>query len=354
MLSDAQILILDEPTRVLAPHEVEGLFKVLKLLKENGYAIVLIAHKLKEVLDSADFITVLRSGQVAGTLSKAEASEDRLIQLMFDKQLTSQITRSEAIPSASPILQLENLSTSAEGSAVKLSGLQLSIFPGEIVGVAGVSGNGQKELCDVVLGMEKIVIGKKLLEGEDYSHASTGKIRRFGLGFIPENPLTMATVPFMSVMENMAITRAREYSLQGGWSMNWQLVREDTQKSLQKFGFTFSHFTPAKALSGGNLQRLIIAREMMKTPKLIIASYLTRGLDVQSALVARQELMRARNEGAAVLLISEDLDELFMLSDRIIVLYEGRIVGEFKPEETDFYQVGYLMTGSNEAHEPTH
>ena len=164
----------------------------------------------------------------------------------------------------------------------------------------------------------------------------------------------MATVPFMSVLENMTITRTADYARAGGLGMDWTLAKEETRKSFEKFGFTFSYYTPAKSLSGGNLQRLIIAREMMKDPKLIIASYLTRGLDVQSTLIARKELMLARNLGAGVLLISEDLEELFSLSDRLVVLYDGKIVGEFKPAETDFYQIGYLMTGSKESHAAEH
>ncbi len=354
LLSDSQVLILDEPTRVLAPHEVEGLFKVIDNLKENGYAIVLIAHKLREVLDSADRITVLRAGRVAGSILGAEASEEKLIQMMFDKQLTSRIVREERSASADPVLELISFNTHAEGTAVSLKDINLKVFPGEIVGVAGVSGNGQKELCDAILGMEKVISGKKLLQGIDFSHKSTGQMRKFGLGFIPENPLTMATVPFMSVMENIAITRTADYSRYGGLNMDWNLVREDTKKSLEKFGFTFSYYTPVKALSGGNLQRLIIAREMMKDPRLIIASYLTRGLDVQSTLVARQELMQARNDGTGVLLISEDLEELFSLSDRLIVLFEGRIVGEFLPAETNLYEIGYLMTGSKGTHDSWH
>ena len=350
LLSDAQILILDEPTRVLAPHEVEGLFRVLISLKQNGYAIVLITHKLREVLECADRITVLRAGRVAGTIFHSEATEAGLIQLMFDKQLTSQIVRKDVPTSNDPVLELVSFSTRGEGSGVRLKNIDLKVFPGEILGVAGVSGNGQKELCDSILGMEKTTSGKKLLNGQDFTHSSTGKIRKFGLGFIPENPLTMATVPFMSVMENMAITRTLDYSRFGGLSMDWTLVREDTRKSLDRFGFTFSYYTPAKSLSGGNLQRLIIAREMMKDPKLIVASYLTRGLDVQSTLIARQELMQARNEGAGVLLISEDLEELFSLSDKVIVLFGGKIVGEFIPAETDFYEIGYLMTGSKETY----
>ncbi len=353
LLSDSNVLILDEPTRVLAPHEVEGLFSVLKRLKKNGYAVVLIAHKLREVLEYADRISVLRGGRVAGSMLRADASEEKLIQMMFDKQLTTRIVQQERILSKEPILELVSFNTRTEGTEVNLNDINLKIFPGEIVGVAGVSGNGQKELCDAILGMVKVSSGKKLLQGKDYSHQSTGNIRKFGLGFIPENPLTMATVPFMSVMENMAITRVADYSLYGGLNMDWKLVQADTKNSLEKFGFTFSVYTPVKALSGGNLQRLIIAREMMKKPKLIIASYLTRGLDVQSTLVARQELMNARNEGSAVLLISEDLEELFSMSDRLIVLHEGKVVGEFLPMETNYYEVGYLMTGSKEANEST-
>lgn len=354
LLSGTETLILDEPTRVLAPHEVEGFFKVITRLKNDGHAIVLITHKLKEVMDCADRITVLRGGKVAGSLMRAEANENVLIQMMFDKPLTSRIVREETQVGGEPVLQLVSFTTKTEGTAVSLKSINLDVRPGEIVGVAGVSGNGQKELCDAILGMEKVIDGKKILQGRDFSRSTTRKMRRFGLGFIPENPLTMATVPFMSVLENMAITRTFDYARLGGLGMDWNLVRLDTQESLDKFGFSFSYYMPVKSLSGGNLQRLIIAREMQKAPRLIIASYLTRGLDVQSTLVAREELMEARNAGAGVLLISEDLEELFSLSDRIIVLVDGRIVGEYRPGETDVYQIGRLMTGSRENHDSEH
>jgi len=196
--------------------------------------------------------------------------------------------------------------------------------------------------------MERVTKGKKLFNNMDFSHKSIETVRKFGLSFIPENPLSMATVPFMTVLENMALTRTKQYATLGGLSMNWNLVQEDTRRSLEKFGFTFSYYIPAKSLSGGNLQRLVIAREMMKEPRLIIASYLTRGLDVQSTLAAHQALIDARNAGAGVLLISEDLEELSSLSDRLIILYCGEIVGEFKPAETNIYSIGHLMTGSKE------
>lgn len=351
LLSDARILILDEPSRVLAPHEVDALFETLRRLEQDRYAIIFITHKLKEVLACADRITVLCRGRVGGSILRINASEEKLIRMMFDKQLVSQIERQYQPHGDVPVLELSQLTTRAEGTAVRLAKIDLKIFPGEIVGVAGVSGNGQKELCDAILGIEKIVSGKKYLNGLDFTHSTTRKLRDFGMGFIPENPLTMATVPYMSVLENMAISRTPYYSRHGGLAMDWKEVQDDTQQALNRFGFTFSFYKPVKALSGGNLQRLIIAREMMKDSRLIIASYLTRGLDVQSTLIARQELMSARNKGTGVLLISEDLEELFSLSDRVLVLYSGGIVGEFKPSETDPIQIGYLMTGSKAAYD---
>jgi ABC-type uncharacterized transport system ATPase subunit len=222
LLSDAKVLILDEPSRVLAPHEIEGLYSVLQRLRNDGYAIVLIAHKLREVLSCADVITILRAGKIAGEISKQDATEEKLIRMMFDKQLSVQIERKQIEKPVLPGLELSAVCTRSDGSAVSLRDIDLKVFPGEIVGVAGVSGNGQRELCDVILGMEKIVSGKKYLEGKNYSNASARVMRDFGTGFIPENPLTMATVPFMSVLENMAISRSGHYSLRGGHKAHWK------------------------------------------------------------------------------------------------------------------------------------
>lgn len=350
LLSNAKILILDEPTRVLAPHEIDGLFRVLDKLKTDGYAVVIITHKLKEVFKCADRITVLRAGKVAGTKLRSDVDEKNLIQLMFDKDITHQnvILNNNSEKGQRPILELNSLFSSGEGSSTKLKNVNLKIYPGEIVGVAGVAGNGQKELGDVILGIEKTTSGTKAINDIDVTNKAPGVIRNYGVSYIPENPLTMATVPYMSVLENMSLTRTKFYSKLYGFGMDWKQVKEDTTKSLNKFGFTFSPYVPAKTLSGGNLQRLIIAREMMSDPHLIVTSYLTRGLDVQSAQVARQELINARNAGAGILLISEDLEELFTLSDRLIVLFNGEIVGEFLPSEIDVIHIGHLMTGSEE------
>ncbi|MGC8873835.1 MAG: ABC transporter ATP-binding protein [Chloroflexia bacterium] len=352
LLSGARILILDEPTRVLAPHEVEALFRVLDNLRRDGYAIILITHKVKEVLSCADRITVLRGGRVAGSLARSEASEEKLIALMFGQTLASpsvqpRKARDESVP---PLLELRGIETRASGAEIGLKGIDLQVYPGEIVGVAGVSGNGQRELGDAILGMIPCVRGRKILFGEDMTRASVGIVRRCGVGFIPEDPLSMSAVPLMTVLENLVLTRTWRYARSGGLRMDWQAAHRDVQDAMKRFGFSFSLYVPARTLSGGNLQRMVILRELGSQPRLIIASYLTRGLDVRSAVAARQALIQARDEGAGVLLISEDLEELFALSDRLVVLYGGRIVGTFRPEETDLYTIGHLMTGSEVPH----
>ena len=348
LISDAKLLILDEPTRVLAPHEVDALFNILKNLREDGYAIILITHKLHEVMDSANRVTVLRKGRVSGTLLRSQLSEKKLIQLMFSKSLFSPENVSKRpSPSGSPVLQLREVDTKGEISSVSLKKINLEILPGEIVGVAGVSGNGQKELGDVVLGMEQCARGDKYLFGKNANNWSIRDVRKSGVAFIPENPLHMAIAGWLPVLENIAITRMWLYSISGGLRINWKKVTDDAKRAFTRLGFEIPHlFTPANSLSGGNLQRMTIARELLLNSKLIIASYLTRGLDVQSTLAAHQALRDARDSGSGVLLISEDLEELFLLSDRLIVVFEGKIVGQFTPEETNIFEVGHLMTGS--------
>jgi len=347
ILSNSRLLILDEPTRVLAPHEVDALFQILYSMRKDGYAIILITHKIKEVLECADRITVLRNGWVAGSLVRSNASEAKLVEMMFGRKLSGLKTGKKVIreETALPILELHDVHSHGEGAETNLEEIDLKVYPGEIVGIAGVSGNGQRELGDVMLGMIKCVKGTKNLFGKDVTNSSIQKLRRSLVSFIPENPLTMAAAPFMTVLENMAVTKTWHYALRGGLAMDWQAIKADVENTMERLGFSFSLNIPARSLSGGNLQRMIIVRELTHDPRLIIASYLTRGLDVQSTIAARQALIQARDGGAGVLLISEDLEELFLLSDRLIVLYGGRIVGSFKPEETNFYEVGHLMTG---------
>lgn len=348
LLSDAKLLILDEPTRVLAPHEVDALFEVLDNLRKDGYAIILITHKLKEVFACSDRITVLREGKVSGTMLRPEANEKILIRMMFSKKLPKlqKIQKIDHKTEDVPILKLTDIETHSERNAVSLKKINLEIFSGEIVGVAGVSGNGQKELGDVILGMDKSVAGEKLLFGKDFTNCAIGEIRRNGVGFIPENPLLMASTPFMTVLENMVLTNTGRYSQHGGFKIDWQAVKTDYQMTQEELGFTFPFYSIPKSLSGGNLQKMVIVREMTHDPRLLIALYITRGLDAQSTIAVHRALLKSRENRAGVLLISEGLEELFTLSDRLIVLFKGEIVDTFKPSETTMYKVGHLMTGA--------
>jgi simple sugar transport system ATP-binding protein len=349
LLADAQILILDEPTRSLAPHEVEGLFRVFANLRRDGYAVVFITHKLPEVLACADRITVMRRGRVAGTLAGSEATESGLVSLMFGGGEIESPHPGGETPreGVQPLLELRQVSTRAQGKATGLQEVNLTVLPGEIVGVAGVSGNGQRELGDVILGLERCARGTKYLWGQDATHWSVSRIRASGVAFIPEDPLGMAAVAGMTVQENMALADTRKYARQGGLSMDWAAVREDLEHSLKRLGFTIPSLDlRVGTLSGGNIQRVVLAREMARNPRLILAFYPTRGLDARSAVAARELLVASRDAGAGVLLISEDLGELFSLSDLLVVLFRGRIVGTSKPQEITMNKVGYLMTGS--------
>jgi len=349
LMGDAQILILDEPTRSLAPHEVEGLFRVFGNLRRDGYAVIFITHKLREVLACSDRITVMRRGKVTGRLSTSEATEDGLVSMMFGKILSEPTHRKGEGPGeeAQPILELKHVSTRREEQGMGLGEIDLTIMPGEIVGIAGVSGNGQKEMGDMVLGLEKCSAGRKYLWGQDATFWSVARIRSAGVAFIPEDPLGMAAVGGLTVEENLALANTGKYSLWGGLSMNWKSVRADLMRSLENLGFELPASDKALGtLSGGNVQRMILAREMALNPRLILAFYPTRGLDVQSAVRARDLLLASRNRGAGVLLISEDLGELFSLSDRLLVLFHGKIVGTGTPNELTMKEVGYLMTGS--------
>jgi general nucleoside transport system ATP-binding protein len=357
LLSGSRVLILDEPTRVLAPHEVESLYKVLANLRSDGYAIILITHKLHEVMECANRVTVLRRGRVAGTMQRPGLNESTLIQLMFGKTLDGGIRkkRRNTQSGIKPLLSLQAVKTLDDFTSVGLKEIDLEIFPGEIVGVAGVSGNGQRELSDVILGMSACSQGRKILFGQDATTWSIRRIRKDGVAFIPESPLQMAVTGWLPVIHNMAVTRPWIYSIWGGFRVNWQKVVADAKRAFAQLGFELPNlFAPAGSLSGGNLQRMTIARELAYQPKLIIASYLTRGLDVQSTLAAQKALVESSEKGIGILLISEDLDELFLLSDRLIVLLGGSIVATRLPHDTNSYEIGHLMTGSKVLHDPKH
>jgi len=349
LLGNARILIFDEATRVLAPHEIDGLFRIFEKLRENGFAIVFITHKMREVLACADRITVMKGGRVAGSIGREAATEDALIHFMFGDAVPRGLRVSgEAHPAEGPpLLELRQVSTRGEGLTTRLQRIDLEIHAGEIVGIAGVSGNGQREMGDVILGLLRCASGKRLLGGADATAWSPGRIRASGVGYVPEDPLGMAAVPGMTIAQNAALGGIETYARSGGFAIDWRLVKRDVAASFDALSFdALAPAIPMRTLSGGQLQRAILARELGRSPRLLVASYPTRGLDVHSAISARRVLSELRDSGGGVLLISEDLDELCSLSDRLMVLHAGRIVGDFLPHEIDRHRIGHLMTGS--------
>jgi len=349
-LANARVLILDEPTRVLAPHEVEALFRVFGALKSEGYAILFITHKLREVIRCADRITVMRKGRIAGSLDASQADVETLVAMMFGEHPAQAAAHEPpAAPpiGAAPILELRRASTLSSGSEIALRSLDVTVTAGEIVGVAGVSGSGQKELGDLALGLRPLATGTKTFRGADASSWSIARMREAGLAFIPEDALGMAAIPGMSVRENLSLGAGRRYHQ--GVGLAWQRLESTMKASFDALSFPVPPlYRPIATLSGGNVQRVVLAREMAHDPKLVVALYPTRGLDFRSAASVRALLRGACDRGSGVLLISEDLDELEAMADRLLVLFAGAIVGEFPRGAWRPDQVGLLMTGAKE------
>ena len=348
LLAGARVLILDEPTKVLAPQESEGLFETLAELRAEGLGIVLITHKLREVLACADRIAVMRHGRLAGIVVRREASAGEICFRSCSAMHRSSWRRSWIAAGrhdrANDALELVDVSTVGDNGETPLRNISMNVRSGEVVGVAGVSGNGQRELGDLILGLQRPHVGMKLLWGEDASRWSIAMTRDKGVAAIPDDPLALACVPGLTVRENLALGSGRHY--RSGLGVDWLRLDADMQKSFARMGFPRPNFAArASTLSGGNLQRLVLTRELAHQPKLIVALYPTRGLDARSTIAVRALLRDARDRGAAVLMISEDLDELFEVSDRLLVLFHGAIAAEFMPEGFRAETVGPPMVG---------
>jgi ABC-type uncharacterized transport system ATPase subunit len=350
LLAGARVLILDEPTKVLAPQETEGLFRAVAALRAEGYGVVFISHKLHEVMACADRVAVMRQGRVVGEMAAREASEASLLRLMFGdaSPALSRPPRPVAAAPCETALELEGVATAREVGATALRDISLRLNGGEIVGVAGVAGNGQRELAEVILGLRRPRCGNKRLFGKDASNWSVARIRAGGVASIPEDPLALAMIAGLSVRENLALGAGARY--RHGLGLDWPRLAADMDASAARLRFPpLPYETRARALSGGNQQRVVVTRELAHDPKLIVALYPTRGLDARGAEALRTLLSEARAGGAAVLLVSEDLDELFAASDRLIVLREGRIAGAFAPASFSAEAIGPAMVGAADA-----
>ncbi|HLY64570.1 MAG TPA: ABC transporter ATP-binding protein [Chloroflexota bacterium] len=355
LLADARFLIFDEPTSVLVPQEVEALFDVFRRLVDAGYSVVFITHKMREVMSVADRVTVLRAGRVVGSVNCAAMSEDELVRLILGSVdiedaaiVLEDIAVEHHLPSAAgqtPIVELQEVEAEDDRGGLALRGVSLQLMNGEILGVAAVAGNGQKELGEVIQGLRPVRSGHVLLAGEDVTGRAPAKLLAAGITAVPEDPLGMGVVPGMSVLENLAIGDVRQLA-GGGWRpIDFERSRRETTELAAQFGLRLPRLdVPASTLSGGNLQRIVFARELSRVPKVLIAYYPSRGLDITGIRVVREVLLAARDRGSAVILVSEDLDELLELSDRLIVMYRGEVAGLLRPADTDVREIGLLMT----------
>jgi simple sugar transport system ATP-binding protein len=344
----ARILILDEPTAVLVPQEVADLFTSCVNLKGEGHTIIFISHKLDEVLSIADRITVMRDGQTVGTTTPAEVDARQLAEMMIGSELPSPETRESTVQER-VLLHVEDLSLVSDTGRPVLDDISFDVHAGEIVGIAGIEGNGQAQLVDAIIGLIPEATGEIALEGSSLSDMPTRERRGAGIGLIPEDRHRQALLLPAPLWENAALGhQAMEPYANGIW-IDKKGSREQTEEIVRRFDvMTPNVDVPAAALSGGNQQKLVVGREIMADPVVLIAAQPTRGIDIGAQAAVWEELKTARHDGMGILLISADLDELIGLSDTIHVLFEGKLVAKLDPAEITPEILGSFMTGAGE------
>jgi len=351
LFRDIDILILDEPTAVLIPQEVKELFKTLKILKNEGKTIIFISHKLDEVLEISDRIVVLRNGKVSGERDPKQTNKRELAALMVGKEVFDvvSLTISEK---RDVVLELKDINALSHRGHIALKNVSLKVRGGEIVGLAGVSGNGQKELEEVISGIRKPLKGKIIFKNTDITNKSPKDRINLGIGRIPEDRMELGLILDLPVFENLIVERYDKEPFSGNVFLNYKKIEEFCKKNIEEFDIRTPNISvKTKALSGGNLQKCILARILSMNPEFILAAQPTRGLDVGATEFIHKKLLELRDKGVGILLISEDLDEILNLSDRILVIYNGEITGEIEKSEIEKgeisrEEIGLMMTGT--------
>jgi simple sugar transport system ATP-binding protein len=342
---DAEILILDEPTAVLTPQETEELFEIMRGLVAQGKSIIFITHKLKEVMTIADRIIVLRNGRVTGETRPAESSEAELAEMMVGREVALVVDKGPASP-GEVVLEVEGLRAEDQRHQPALRGVSLGVRAGEVLGVAGVQGNGQTELVEVLTGLRQATGGSARILGQEVTNASPRKITELGVAHIPEDRQQDGLVLTFPVADNLILCTYYKPPFSKGPEIQFEALNRYAERLVQEFDVrTPSVSIPAQNLSGGNQQKVIVAREFSRPIKLLIAAQPTRGLDVGSIEYIHRRLVEKRDEGTAVLLVSVELDEIMALSDRIAVMYEGQIVDTVKADQVTREELGLMMAG---------
>jgi len=346
LFREAEVIVFDEPTAVLTPQEVEEFFGIVRDLRDAGKAVIFITHKLGEILEISDRISVLRRGKVAGTTTPAETTKEQLAELMVGRPVDLVVDKAAAKP-ADVVLQLRDVFVADERDQIVVKGVSFDVKAGEIVGIAGVQGNGQTELVEMLTGMRDVAEGTVMLAGEDVTDASPREVHERGVAHIPEDRRRRGLVVPFSITENMVLNTYYGQPYSKGLVMDWKAAAAATSQLVEDFDVrTPSISIPASNLSGGNQQKVIVAREFSRDVKLIVASQPTRGLDVGSIEYIHGRIVQARDEGSAVLIVSTELDEVMALSDRLLVMYDGTIVAELDPNQVSNADVGLYMAGA--------
>jgi simple sugar transport system ATP-binding protein len=341
----ADILILDEPTSVLTPQEIEELFRVMRSLVAQGKSIIFITHKLKEVFAVADRITVLRDGKVVGSTLPAAATEASLAAMMVGREVLLRVPKGEPRP-GKPVLEVRNLQALDDREHMALSGVSFVVHEGEVLGIAGVQGNGQTELVEVLTGLRRSLGGQVLVDGHDVTNARPRVITEQGVAHIPEDRHQFGMVDSYPVADNLILANYYLPPFAHGVIMDNEAISETATKLVEEFDIrTPSIYTSGGSLSGGNQQKMVVARELSRPIKLLIASQPTRGVDVGSIEFIHRRVVEQRDQGVAVLLVSAELDEIMSLSDRIAVMYHGRIMDTLPAASAEREQLGLLMAG---------
>lgn len=341
----AEILIFDEPTAVLTPQEIHELIQIMKKLVQEGKSIILITHKLKEIMEVCDRCTIIRKGKGIGTVDVAETDEHKLAELMVGRQVNFKTEKIEAKP-MEEVLSIANLVVHDTRKLPAVKGLDLTVRAGEIVGIAGIDGNGQSELIEAITGLRKVESGSIAIKGKEITNWPVRRITEEGIGHIPEDRHKHGLVLDFSVRDNIVLQTYYKNPFSKKGILNFSKITEKAKALIEQFDVrTPGEHTLARALSGGNQQKAIIAREVDRNPDLLIAAQPTRGLDVGAIEFIHKKLIEQRDNGKAVLLLSLELDEILNVSDRVAVIYEGKIVAIVDAKETNEQQLGLLMAG---------
>jgi ABC-type uncharacterized transport system ATPase subunit len=339
-----RIIIFDEPTSVLVPQEVESFLKMLDLLRKDGYGILLITHKINEVLACADQVSVLRSGDITYTAMREEGlvGETLIKAMMGDKTLKPVIKpHVEQGSEAKAVMQITGGTLIGDHGESVLNDLQLTLCKGQILGVAGISGSGQRELAEALFGLRRLTTGTLTINGVNMQ-ASTKAFMEAGVSFVSEDPIKESVIPGFSIMEHMVLDGIP--LKQKGAGIDWKHIRDEINNSVEANALALADSTRrADTLSGGNVQRMVLTRALIRKPEILIISYPSRGLDIGTTRTIQQQLIELAEQGTAIILFSEDLDELFKLSDQLVVLSGKQLIGPYLPAETDVTQIGYRM-----------